>query len=86
MIVAGIDGFRKRWLAVVLESGRFSEAVVYETLAEASELLLDTAVIAVDVPIGYPSGYGREADRQARDFVGPRRSSIFMTYPQCPRG
>ncbi len=40
----------------------------------------DAAVIAIDMPIGL-SSTARECDIAARRFVGPRRSSVFVTPP-----
>jgi predicted RNase H-like nuclease len=40
-------------------------------------------VIGVDMPIGLPTRWGREADRQARRFlVGGRASSVFPVPPR----
>jgi predicted RNase H-like nuclease len=33
----------------------------------------------VDIPIGLPTAGRRSADVAARDFVGPRRNSVFLT-------
>jgi len=75
--VAGVDMAGGGWAVVVLEGSRVVEAFRCETFAEA--LLLDAAVIAVDIPIGIPERETREADAEARRFVGPRASSVFMT-------
>lgn len=37
--------------------------------------------VAVDMPIGLPA-VEREADKLARKYVGPRRSSVFLTPPR----
>ena len=43
----------------------------------AEVLALDAAVIAVDMPIGFPQGSGRAAEREARSRLGERQSSVF---------
>jgi predicted RNase H-like nuclease len=55
---------------------RFSLAASF---AEVVSGLRDATVIAVDIPIGLPSEGARAADIAAREFVGPRRSSVFPT-------
>jgi predicted RNase H-like nuclease len=62
---------------VVLEGDRVVEAFRCETFADA--LLVDAAVVAVDIPIGIPDTGARQADVAARRFVGPRSSSVFTT-------
>jgi predicted RNase H-like nuclease len=39
--------------------------------------------IGIDMPVGLTSASERrKADKAAREFVGPRRSSVFPTYPR----
>lgn len=81
MAVIGLDACRARWLAVVLEDGRF----VGSRLGFAASLVSawpDATAIGVDVPIGLPETPDRDADREARRFVGERRSSVFPTFPR----
>jgi predicted RNase H-like nuclease len=75
--VAGVDLARGALAVVVLEGDRVVDAFRCETFAEA--LLVDAAVVGVDVPIGIPESGTREADEAARRFVGPRASSVFPT-------
>jgi predicted RNase H-like nuclease len=75
--VAGVDLARGALAVVVLEGDRVVDAFRCETFAEA--LLVDAAVVGVDVPIGIPESGMREADEAARRFVGPRASSVFPT-------
>ena len=51
------------------------------SLAELASQLSDVAVIGIDIPIGLPDSGRRAADLAAREFVGPRRSSVFFTHP-----
>jgi predicted RNase H-like nuclease len=75
--VAGVDMAAGSWAVVVLESDRIVDAFSCRSFAEA--LLVEAAVIGVDIPIGIPSQGVRPADRDARRFVGPRASSVFTT-------
>jgi predicted RNase H-like nuclease len=81
VLVAGVDGYRKGWVAVALDP---SGDVQVSTHASFSEVLSSQArVIAVDIPID-PAGLGvRQTDAGARAFVGgSRASSVFPTPPR----
>ena len=71
-LVAGVDGCRRGWVAVVLVGGRFREARLLEGVDSSFAELSDMERIAIDVPIGYGP---READDLARARVGG--SSVF---------
>jgi predicted RNase H-like nuclease len=71
-LVAGVDGCKHGWVAVLLAGGRFLEARLIEGVEAPFEELADVTRIAVDVPIGYGP---READGLARALVGG--SSVF---------
>lgn len=75
--VAGVDLARGALAVVVLEGDRVVETFRCDSFAEA--LLVDAAVVAIDIPIGIPDSGTREADVAARRFVGPRASSVFTT-------
>jgi predicted RNase H-like nuclease len=77
--VAGVDGYRGGWIAVVLD-GSASSAVTARDFADIAAL--DVDVIAADVPIGIPET-ARAADVEARKVVGPRASSVFTTPPRA---
>jgi predicted RNase H-like nuclease len=81
VLVAGVDGYRKGWVAVSLDP---SGDVAVSTHADFAEVLqLRAQVIAVDIPID-PAGAGsRPTDAAARAFVGSARaSSVFPTPPR----
>ena len=82
MLVAGVDGYRKGWVAVALDP---SGDVQVSTHASFSEVLSSQArVIAVDIPIDPPGLGVRQADAGARAFVGgSRASSVFPTPPRA---
>ena len=71
-LVAGVDGCKRGWVAVVLIDGRFREARLIDGVEAAFTELADVGRIAIDVPIGYGP---READDLARALVGG--SSVF---------
>jgi predicted RNase H-like nuclease len=81
VLVAGVDGYRKGWVAVSLDP---SGDVQVSTHASFSEVVsLQARVIAVDIPID-PAGLGsRAADAGARAFVAGRASTVFPTPPRA---
>lgn len=71
--VVGVDGCRGGWIAV-----RWAETVSHHLCRSFAEVLaMDAAVIAVDMPIGFPQGSGRAAEREVRQRLGERQSSVF---------
>ena len=76
--IAGIDGCRSRWLAIVHVPG--SSSFVTQVLETGELSAQPWALAAIDIPIGLPDSGAREADRAARKFIGPRASSVFP----CP--
>lgn len=75
-MIAGVDGCKRGWVAVV---GEAPELRVYESFAGLLEAWPD-ATIAVDMPIGLPdriTGGGRSPEKQVRAMLGPRQSSVF---------
>lgn len=81
MQVIGIDACRGKWLALVIENGRFSEAVLAGDASALVQRWPEAAAVGIDVPIGLPEEPWRDADRAARQFVGERRNSVFPTFP-----
>ncbi|WP_447975479.1 DUF429 domain-containing protein [Nitrospira sp. Kam-Ns4a] len=86
--VAGVDGCRGGWIAVLVAAGaraRPPEARLCQSFAEVLALTPAPAVIAVDIPIGLlDSGRpgGRPCDRAARRLLGRRASSVFSPPPR----
>jgi predicted RNase H-like nuclease len=79
MAVLGIDGCPGGWVGALVDGGR----VRWHTGAFADLLLLDAAVVAVDIPIGLPTGAARRtADVEARTALGRARSSVFFAPPR----
>ena len=84
-VVAGVDASRGGWVAIVIEDDQFAHSLLAATFREVLDSLAQAVAVAVDIPIGLPSAGegGRAADRAARTFVGPRRSSVFPTPPRA---
>jgi len=73
MPVIGVDGCPGGWIAV-----RWAETVSHHLCRSFAEVAaMDAAVIAVDMPIGFPQGSGRVAEREVRQRLGERQSSVF---------
>jgi len=71
--VIGVDGCRGGWIAV-----RWAETVTHHLCRSFAEVMaMEAHVIAVDMPIGFPQGSGRLAEREARSLLGERQSSVF---------
>jgi predicted RNase H-like nuclease len=78
--VMGVDWYKAGWVAVVL--GREPRVMLGPDLPELVARVDGVACVGVDMPIGLPETT-RDADRAAREFVGPRRNSVFMTPPRA---
>jgi predicted RNase H-like nuclease len=77
--VLGVDGFKDAWVAVALDAGGFAGAYLAPRLPDLVAAAGVVAVVGVDIPIGLLDTRVRDADREAQRFVGPRRSSVFLT-------
>ncbi len=81
-MVAGVDGCPGGWAVATARAGTSSLHGVrldYHGSLGPVALELDSghlAMVAVDIPIGLPSGR-RACDLEARRLLGPRRSSVF---------
>lgn len=87
--VAGVDGCRAGWIVVLLRRTQRTwthQVTLCPKFADILSLDPTPDVIAIDIPIGLldqPQSGGRECDRQARQLLGRRASSIF-TPPTRP--
>jgi predicted RNase H-like nuclease len=81
--VVGVDVWKGQWLAVVLRGRSYESAYVAGEIANLLGEIGEAEAVGIDMPIGLTSGKERrKADPAARAFVGPRRSSVFPTYPR----
>ena len=85
-VLVGANGSRGDWLALRLDTA--TGQLTADVLPTAALPLLRFDVLAIDIPIGLSDAGERLADRLARKFVGPRRSSVFpspvLPALRCP--
>lgn len=74
MVVAGIDGFRRGWVAVSI-AGHARSLHFLHSLDELSALGFTR--MAIDMPIGLPAGGDRACDLEARAMLRPHGSRVF---------
>jgi predicted RNase H-like nuclease len=87
VVAIGADGARGGWIAAVCfaphvdsrPSERRTEVALCRTFDAVAQLRRGSgAVVAVDVPIGLLEAVDlRPCDREARELLGPRRSTVF---------
>jgi predicted RNase H-like nuclease len=78
--VAGVDGTKGGWVAVVLDDGGFVDDFLLRPVDTTFAELTDVYIIAIDIPIGFGP---READRAARAFLSGTASVVFSTPPKA---
>ena len=74
--VIGVDGCPAGWIAIIWREGR-ANSKLFPLGAFAEIVEEDAAMIAVDMPIGFPDTYGRNADIEARRALSPFGSRVF---------
>jgi predicted RNase H-like nuclease len=74
--VAGVDGTKGGWVAIVLDDGRFAADHLVRPVEAGFEELADAQVVAVDIPIGFGP---RQADGAARRFLAGAANTVFTT-------
>lgn len=80
--VIGIDGWKEGWVAVALRAGSVLGIVSAPNVTEVLAALPAPMVVGIDIPIGFVENGVRAADLAAREFLGPRRSSVFVLPPR----
>lgn len=81
--VLGVEAYKGGWVALRLANGAVDGCQLYGHISELIRDHSEAGVIGVDIPIGLPKRGQRQADLEARRFVGPRRSSVFPTPPRA---
>ena len=81
-LVLGLDGCRGGWIGCLWRGPRSCAEVIFLSSLRLAETTVpsQTAVLAVDVPLGLLDAAergGRECDRLARRHLGRRGSSVF---------
>jgi len=74
--IAGIDGIRRGWMAMV-KDGASIEPRVCASDDDLVALFSECSVVAIDIPIGLADRGPRSCDHHARRFLGRRASSVF---------
>jgi predicted RNase H-like nuclease len=86
MRVLGVDAYgkgpRKGWIGVELDHGAFVDAHIADHLDTLLSAINDIQAVGIDMPLGLVETGRRQADLDARDFVGPRRNSVFLMPPR----
>jgi predicted RNase H-like nuclease len=79
--VLGVDACRAGWIGIALSGGRarayFAPGI--RELADRAAADGPVLVIAIDIPIGLADGGRRRADQLAREALGRRWPSLFIT-------
>lgn len=83
--VLGVDACKTGWVGIAWSGGTVTPLFA-PTIAELADAAGPLSVMAIDIPIGLPDSGYRQADLQARDFIGPRRSSVFLTPVRATLG
>ncbi len=80
-LVLGVDACRGGWVGVLLGCGPVEVLVApgIELLVERASAAGRIAAVGIDIPIGLPDAGVRQADLLARQALGPRRASLFVT-------
>lgn len=74
--IAGVDGCRNGWVAVVKDADGIRARIV-ATPSELHALFDQAAVVAIDIPIGLAESGPRACDHHARRYLPRRASSVF---------
>ena len=86
-LVAGVDGAKGGWVMATTSTVPGSPVKFWLTTSFAEvwarALKHKMLAVGVDMPIGLPGKDKRSSDLEAREILGPRRSSLFWTPPLC---
>ncbi|HEV8687824.1 MAG TPA: DUF429 domain-containing protein [Gaiellaceae bacterium] len=82
-LFVGADGYRDRWLVVVIDDAGLREVFVERAAAQVLAAVPDAASFAFDIPLGLPDEGLRDADTLARRLLARRGSSVFATFPRA---
>jgi predicted RNase H-like nuclease len=83
MAVVGVDGSATGWIAAEVEGDRLLRVEHLPTITDLTEVFPAVQLAGIDIPMTFPEPGGiRSAELAARDALGARRSSIFVTPPR----
>jgi predicted RNase H-like nuclease len=83
MRVLGVDAYTKGWIGVELDHGTFVTAHIAGCLTTLLSAINNIHAVGIDMPLGLVETGRRQADLDARDFVGERRNSVFLMPPRA---
>jgi predicted RNase H-like nuclease len=83
--VLGVDACKSGWVGIAWSGGTVTPHFA-PTIGELADAAGPLAVMAIDIPIGLPDRGRRLADQQAREFIRPRQSSVFLTPVRATLG
>lgn len=83
MRVLGVDAYAKGWIGVELEHSAFVDAHIANHLDTLLSAVNDIQAVGIDMPLGLVKTGRRQADLDARVFVGPRWHSVFLMEPRA---
>jgi predicted RNase H-like nuclease len=85
MRVLGVDAYRKGkgkgWIGVELDRGTFVDAHIKDHLTELLSAVNDIQAVGIDMPLGLVETGRRQADLDARDFVGKHLGGAVFLMP-----
>ena len=86
-LVAGVDAAKGGWVVAIttIDPGSPVAFSLRPSFADvwAEAQTQGVVAVGVDMPIGLPGQERRRSDIEARELLGPRRSSLFWTPPLC---
>ena len=83
MRVLGVNAYIKGWIGVELDRSTFVAAHIADRLTTLLSAVHDIQAVGIDMPLGLVETGRRQADLDARVFVGPRRNSVFLMPPRA---
>jgi predicted RNase H-like nuclease len=89
MRVLGVDAYRKGrkgkgWIGVELDCGAFIDAHIADRLTELLSAVNDIQAVGIDMPLVLAETGRRQADLDARDFVGKHLGgAVFLMPPRA---
>ena len=73
----GVDGCKKGWFAVTLDSAGSWQIYLHKTIENLWNASTLASMIFIDIPIGLPNSNRRVCDLETRRLLGRRGSSLF---------
>jgi len=85
MRVLGVDAYRKGkgkgWIGIELDRGTFVDAHIKDHLTQLLSVVNDIQAVGIDMPLGLVETGRRQADLDARDFVGKHLGGAVFLMP-----